>query len=214
MTRRPPQRRQVERAPVRRLRPQHDAEVEGVVGDEGEAVEGVVVARAVVDDLDGGRDRGDRGRHGVPRVSPTGEVGGQAHRDLGLDADAHVVGGPEGDRTPVDVRLVDPARARVIDAGEPLHDGGGEGHLPSRERTEPVLLVERLKAILDCVRLVDIARAEILRQAGEPLPRPVLFEETSCRGGGALPVDHRPTPLAFLNDARTGGQPAPGLSGP
>ena len=107
---------------------------------------------------------------------------------------------------------MDPARARVVDAGELLHDGGGEGDLPARERTEPVFLVERLKAILDCVRLVDIARAEILRQAGEPLPRPVLFEETSRRGGGALPVDHRPTPLGFPNDTRTGGRVAPDLT--
>ena len=185
---------QIETRPVRGLRPQHDAEVEGVVGHQREPVEAIVVDRPVVDDLDGRRKGGHCAGHRSARVPPAGEIRGQAHRDLGLDPDTDIVAGVQGDRAPIHVRLVDAAGARMIDAREALHDRRGQCHLPAGERPESVLLVEPLQAVLDRVRFLQASWPQIRRQAGKPLSCPVLVEEAACRGRGALPVVHPSTP--------------------
>ena len=128
---------QVERLPVGDFRADHHAAVPGIVGDELEGVHVVVVGLAVVDELEGGRDRTHMVRDALPRPGPArvGKVVGEAHHRLAFEADAHQRRARQARGRAVDALGEDRAGAGLVDAGhDAAHGGGGERHLPARDR--------------------------------------------------------------------------------
>ena len=139
---------QIDPAPGRHRRAEDHPAVPGVLGDEGEGVEGLVVGVAILDQLEGGQARGDLARHRCARPRPTarGQVVAQADRHLELDAEVMIgararAGAARGARPGEDR-----AGGGLVHARHLLHGLGGERDLPAGDLARPALAMIRCSA--------------------------------------------------------------------
>ena len=186
---------EIDGAPVRARRSQHDAAVPRVLRDECERVERLVVGVAVLDQLERRQARGHPVGHGRarPRSAARRQIVAGAHGHLELDAQVVIGGDIDARRRRVHELREDGAGGRLLHTGHLLHRPGREGDLPAGDLPSPRLRQEAMQRVLDLIGVIERRRAERGVERAVAGAGPMHLERGAGGGGDRVGRQHAPT---------------------